>query len=190
MIFTIAGVEYEDQRFEQAEWPTAKAELKLPFGQIPTLEVDGVVLCQTNAIARYLARKYHLAGKTELEHAQADMLVDYFGDVVKPMMQLFFEQDAAKKAEGMKKYVEEELPKSLTYLEAMLVANHGGDHYFVGSRLTWADLAFINLISWTASFGRIEKPLEKFPKLAALQHRVESEPKIAAWIAKRPKTEH
>jgi len=29
-----------------------------PFGQMPILEVDGVKLCQSNACARYLARKF------------------------------------------------------------------------------------------------------------------------------------
>ena len=29
-----------------------------PFGQIPTLDFDGVTLCQSYTIARYLARKF------------------------------------------------------------------------------------------------------------------------------------
>ena len=31
---------------------------KCPFGQIPLLEVDGVTLCQSMAILRFLARRY------------------------------------------------------------------------------------------------------------------------------------
>jgi len=189
LLFAAAGVEYEDHRIEQADWPTAKAALKLPFGQIPILEVDGVVLCQTNACTRYLARKFHMAGKTELEHAQADMIVDCFDDAIKPMMEFFSQKDEAKKAELKKKYVDEQLPGYLTHLQAILVANHGGDHYFVGTELTWADLTFLNVIGWMISFGGLENPLEKFPKLAALHHKVENLPKVAAWIAKRPKTQ-
>jgi len=30
----------------------------MPFGMLPILEVDGHVLCQSKAIARYLAHKY------------------------------------------------------------------------------------------------------------------------------------
>jgi len=37
-----------------------------------------------------------LAGKTELEHAQADMMVDCFEDVAKPMMAFIHEKDPAK----------------------------------------------------------------------------------------------
>jgi len=32
-------------------------------------------------------------------------------------------------------------------------------------------------------------PLGKYPKLKALKEKVEKLPKIAAWIAKRPKTD-
>ncbi len=53
-----------------------------PFGQVPILEVDGQVLAQSNAIARYLARKHGLAGKDEWEQAQADMYADNIHDLL------------------------------------------------------------------------------------------------------------
>ena len=48
----------------------------MKFGQVPKLEIDGKTLYQSIAITRFLARKYGLAGKTEFEEAQADMIVD------------------------------------------------------------------------------------------------------------------
>jgi len=36
--------------------------LEMPFGQVPVLEVDGKMLCQSHTIARYLARQHNLAG--------------------------------------------------------------------------------------------------------------------------------
>jgi hypothetical protein len=56
--------------------------LATPFGQVPILEVDGQVLAQSNAIARYLARKHGLAGKDEWEQAQADMYADNINDLL------------------------------------------------------------------------------------------------------------
>jgi len=187
LVFAAAGVEYQDIRVQRADWPgTHKAGS--PFGQLPILEVDGVKLCQSNACARYIARKYHLAGKTELEHAQADMIVDCMEDTIKPILKFFFEKDETKKTEMKKKFVDEELPASLTHLENILKTNHGGDKFFVGAELTWADLALLNTVGWTAMAGATE-PLAKFPKLAALYKKVEAVPKVAAWIAKRPKTD-
>jgi glutathione S-transferase len=185
-ILAAAEVEYEDFRIEKDQWPAMKAST--PFGQLPVLEVDGVQLGQTNACARYLARKFNLAGKTELDQARADMLVDCFGDSVGPLIALFTEKDEAKQAEIKKKYIEEQLPAYLTLLEALLTANHGGDKFFVGDELTWTDLVFLNHIDWMTLMCACD-PLANHSKLAALKVRVEALPKIAAWLEKRPKTE-
>ena len=52
------------------------SHIAMPAGQMPVLEVDGVQIGQSVAIARFLANKYNLAGNTPLEKAQADMMVD------------------------------------------------------------------------------------------------------------------
>jgi len=186
LLFAYQGQDYVDNRIKREDWSTHKPSA--PFGQVPILEVDGVKLCQSNSCARYLARKFNLAGKTELDQAKADMLVDCFDDSAKPIMMFFMEKDEAKKAEAKKKFVEEQLPASLALLEALLVANNGGDKFFVGTEVTWADIAFMNFVQWTAMGGAVN-PLTKFPKLTALDDRVKKIPKIAAWLEKRPKTE-
>jgi len=187
LIFASAGVEYEDVRFEKDQWPAMKAST--PFGQVPVLEVDGIKIGQTNACARYLARKFNLAGKSELDEARADMIVDCFGDTVGPIVTFFMEKDETKKAEMKKKYIDEQLPAYLTLLEGLLTANHGGDKFFVGDEMTWTDLTFLNYVDWMGHVCAID-PLSTHPKLAALKDRVEKLPKIAAWFEKRPKTEY
>jgi hypothetical protein len=68
-IFAVAGQEYEDFRFEREDWPKHKPNT--PFGQSPVLEVsDGshtTQIAQSAAIARYLANKFGLAGKNDIE---------------------------------------------------------------------------------------------------------------------------
>jgi len=185
LIFAAAGVEYEDVRIERDQWPAMKPET--PFGQLPVLEVDGVKLSQSNACSRYLARKFDLAGKTELDQARADMLIDCFVDSVEPLIAVFSAKDEVVKAEAKKKYVEEQLPAYLTLLEGLLATNHGGEKFFVGDELTWVDLAFINYVDWIVAV--CENPLANHPKLAALKERVEKLPRIAEWMGKRPKTD-
>ena len=51
------------------------------MGQILTLEYDGTVLCQSLTIARFLAKEFGLAGKNNLEQAQADMIIDAGNDL-------------------------------------------------------------------------------------------------------------
>ena len=53
----------------------------MPMGQLPVLEFDGQVLCQSLTIARFLAKEFGLAGKTNLEQAQADMVIDTGNDL-------------------------------------------------------------------------------------------------------------
>lgn len=90
--------------------------------------------------------------------------------------------------ELQKKFVEEQLPAFLTNLDKILKSNKGGDGFFVGDGLTWADLAFLSIAGWIKMSGG-EAVAEKHPKLKALKARVEALPKIAAWIAKRPVTD-
>jgi len=187
LLFKLAGVEFEDFRIELNQFsPEIKAQT--PFGQLPVLEVDGVKLCESNACARYLARKFNLAGKTELDQARADMIIDCFEDIIKPMVAFFHSTDEEIKAKGKKIYVEEQMPAFLTMLEALLKENHGGDKFFVGDELTWVDLQFLAFNKWISHTG-VENPLANFPKLEALKTRVESIPKIAEWLAIRPKTD-
>ena len=57
LILAEAGVDYEDCRLERDEWAQLKESSFAPFGQLPVLEVDGVVVAQSNSISRLLARR-------------------------------------------------------------------------------------------------------------------------------------
>jgi len=186
LLFAAAGVPYEDIRVERSRWPDLKAST--PFGQMPVLEVDGVKLCQSKAIARYLAGEFGFAGETALDKARADMIIDCGEDVLKHTITFFHEKDEAKQTELKDKFVKETLPEALRSFEKLLKENKGGDSYFVGDKMTWADIGFADLCSWFTSLG-IEIPFGEAPKLKALKERVESEPKIAEWIKKRPVTQ-
>lgn len=187
LLFAVAGVQYEDIRIEKDAWPQLKPTT--PFGQLPVLEVDGITLAQSNAIARLLARRFNLAGKTELDVAHVDMVVDCLEDTLTPALGFFHEADEARKAELQKKYLESQLPGFLENLEKLLKQNHDGDGYFVGDELTWADLAFLSIVSILKMVGAVD-PTSKYPKLDALHKRVEQHPKVAEWLAKRPQTNY
>ena len=48
---------------------------------LPILEVDGQPVCQSMAIARYLANEFGLAGKDNWEKLKCDELVDTLSDL-------------------------------------------------------------------------------------------------------------
>ena len=58
----------------------------LPYGQLPVLEVDGVDICQSMAIARFLANEFGLSGNSSLVKAQIDEVVDVINDVQNAMV--------------------------------------------------------------------------------------------------------
>merc|ERR1712127_878081 len=76
LILAQAGAEYEEVRIPWGGFTPSEEWLKVkpsvPMGQVPFMEVDGKMICQSMAIARYCAKKYGLAGATDLEAALAD----------------------------------------------------------------------------------------------------------------------
>ena len=101
LILAFAGKDYEDRRISFGkttirmiiiltdlilidDMPSIKPSL--PYGQVPVLEVDGVNICQSMAIARFLANEYGLTGNSSLVKAQIDEVVDVINDVQNAMV--------------------------------------------------------------------------------------------------------
>ncbi|CAH1781937.1 unnamed protein product [Owenia fusiformis] len=199
ILFALAGEEYEDVRlFPDLPWPSqegkdkwleTKSELGLPFGQVPVLDVDGKRLCQSNVIAKYLARQFGYAGKGDWEEARAEMISACVYDAFEKGRPCFMEQDPIKKAELLEKFLKDS-KEMMDNFRQILEENDGGSGFFVGDGITWADINFAVRIDQI--FDRIGENADTFlkdwPKLLALKQRVEKYPKIAEWIEKRPKT--
>ncbi|CAF1149721.1 unnamed protein product [Adineta steineri] len=184
LIFVVAGEKFEDVRYEHDQWPAHKAEM--PIGHIPVLEVDGVQLPQSAAIARFLAKQFHLAGKDNFEQAKVDAVVDTLYDTLNAFLPSLLEQDPVKKEELTKKFFSEQLPKHLQNLETLGKLYGNGGHFFVGKQLTWADLLFYN---FGQTFIEAEADcLSSFSWLKQNRAEVEKQPKIVEYLKNRPKT--
>jgi glutathione S-transferase len=94
------------------------------------------------------------------------------------------ESDEAKKAELQRKLAEETVPVQMAIFESRLAKTGSG--YLVPSGLTFADLYLTLVIDWLGD--KKEAALANFPHLKQLTHNVNTHPKIAAWIARRPVT--
>ncbi|MXQ81649.1 hematopoietic prostaglandin D synthase isoform X1 [Bos indicus] len=177
-IFAYLDIKYEDHRIEQADWPEIKSTL--PFGKIPILEVDGLNLHQSLAIARYLTRNTDLAGKTELEQCQVDAIVDTLDD----FMSRF---PWAEKRQDIKNQIFKELltcdaPPLLQNLDTYL----GENEWLIGDSVTWADF-YWEICSTTLLVFKSDL-LDIHPRLVTLRKKVQSIPAIADWILRRPQT--
>nr|XP_055169246.1 hematopoietic prostaglandin D synthase isoform X1 [Nyctereutes procyonoides] len=177
-IFAYLDIKYEDHRIEQTDWPEVKSTL--PFGKIPILEVDGLNLHQSLAIARYMTKNTDLAGKTELEQCQVDAIVDTLDD----FMSRF---PWAEKNQDIKDRMFNELltydgPHLLQDLDTYL----GEKEWLIGDSVTWADF-YWEICSTTLL---VFKPdlLDIHPRLVTLRKKVQAIPAIADWIQRRPQT--
>ncbi|XP_077999269.1 hematopoietic prostaglandin D synthase-like [Glandiceps talaboti] len=190
LLFAAAGVDYEDVRIATENWPSEKTSGKFPFGQMPILEVDGITIAQSYAIARFLANEFGFAGESNLDKAKVDMIADAIEDLGNAMGKMYFEKDEAKKAELYKDLVTKKIPSNLAALEKILTENRGGSGYLVGNKLTWADLAFLAHTDYY--FGEPLKQaglMNPHSKLIALRERLLVEPKLRRWLNTRPRTD-
>jgi len=183
VIFAYAGEKYEDIRYEFPEFPAIKPTL--PFLQLPVLEIDGVRLTQSHTIARYLARKFNIAGKNDLEAAQADAYIDLIYDILDAVKPVHYETDPEKKKELMVNLVAEKIIPTLAIVEKQLKAN--GSQYLVGSSLTWADIAMYTYL--TTMVGMMGPTiLARCIHLKMLVNRVGNIPNIKKYVDRRPET--
>nr|QVK45606.1 glutathione S transferase [Brachionus paranguensis] len=187
LIFAAAGQQYEDVRFEREQWPEYKP--KSPLGQAPYLEVieNGKTfqLAQSLTIARYLARKFDLAGKGPEEQSEAEMYADQVLDLLNEMVKIHFEKDETRKAELSKKLFGETIQNTLKAFESKIAKNGSG--YLVSSGLTWADIFLADFLGWLGD--KKDALISQFPAVKALDEKILNHPKISEWIAKRPKSD-
>jgi len=182
IILSYAGVTFEDVRIQQEDWPPIKKDFK--YGTVPELHdlETGEKFYQSFSIARYLAKKYDLAGQNIAEATVCDEYADAIKDLLKDVEPMWTADDA-QKAEIIKKVLTESGPKLFPVLTADLKAN--GGTYLVGNGLTWAD---IMVAHFTELFeGFVDKSLlDNYPSIKSHQQRVFNIPKIKEYISKRP----
>jgi len=149
-----------------------------PFGQLPRLIDGNLSLVQSYAISRHLARKYNLYGKTLEEHAIVDMIADAGEDLRTPYYDAIYtsgDYDAQ-----VKRYERIGL-ELFGRLEYLLSKNNGGNGYFVGNDVTYADFIIFEMLDISPKM--LPHILDGFPLLKAFHGRVAARPKIAAYIA-------
>lgn len=131
-----------------------------------------------------MAKKFNLAGTTDLEQAQVDSYADQVVDFMNEIVKAHFESDAAKKKELDEKLESEVIPRHLKIFETRLAGT--GNGRVAASGETYADYAIVAVLEW---FGdKRAGLLEQFPHLKSLDEKVRSNPGIAAYISKRPTT--
>ena len=184
LVLHMAGIAFEDQRIAGKDWPSFRDST--PFLAMPTLEVDGKVVSQSNSINRYVGKLSGLYPKDDWQAFLCDEVMDAAEDISTQIAQTIdLPADAKKKAR--EELTAGPLTRYLEQFQARLKA--AGGEYFADKRLTVADLKVFMLIRWLRSgaLDHIPKDLvdRVSPMLVEHFERTASHPKIVEYYKRR-----
>jgi len=184
LALTVGGVAFEDHRIAGKDWPAFRD--KTPFFAMPTLEVDGKVVSQSNSINRYVGKLTSLYPKDDWQALLCDEIMDAAEDIATRVAQTMdLPEDAKKKAR--EELVAGRITRYLEQFQERLAA--AGGEYFADKRLTVADLKIFMWIRWLRSGVLDYIPKDLVDRVAPLlvQHfeRVASHPRVAEYYKRR-----
>eukprot|EP01096_Ripella_sp_DP13-Kostka_P003750 TRINITY_DN155_c0_g1_i1.p1 TRINITY_DN155_c0_g1~~TRINITY_DN155_c0_g1_i1.p1 ORF type:complete len:240 (-),score=105.75 TRINITY_DN155_c0_g1_i1:30-689(-) len=182
LLLAHVGAEYENieyscgpaPEFSRDSWMSVKDTLGLDFPNLPYLIDGDVKLTQSNAILRYLARKFGLEGETEEERVRIDLMAEEAMDFRNAVVRLSYNPNFEHLKDA---HINEYLPKLFTGLEKFL----GERPFFAGQKISFPDFVLYELLDQ----NKCMEPtvLDNFPKLQAFTQRIEALPNIAAYMS-------
>jgi glutathione S-transferase len=179
-----AGIPFDDRRLNFQEFGETRESFR--FNCVPILEIDGVEVTQSNALARYAGKLAGLYPDDPIQALYCDEAMgaveDATSHIARTMRMQGDELRAARTA-----LVEGWLSVYLKGLGELL--KRGGGKYFANGRLTVADLKVAGLTGWL-SHGALDHIPEDLvqrvaPVLVEHAARIMQEPKVAAYYASR-----
>ena len=187
----ISNIPFEDVRISREEFinmiktgylPNGK---KVPFHQLPVIEIDGEIIGQTGAIARYCGKISNLYSNDNINAAKIDQIIDAATDITNLVSPTIREKDEQKKIEDRLLLKNKLLPRWFRYLENIL--SESTSDWFVENKMTIADIAMWRLLGWLIS-GIIDgiptTIVDSYPKLKNIHTNVHHHPKVQEWMIK------
>lgn len=157
LIFSYGDIPFENRTISLYEYKQMRDSGKLPFEQLPTLEVGNTMIGQSCAIARYAAQEAGIYPLDRVQAASSDMVVDAWRDLLDLLYGCYVDRivengqllmkmrQASLRVERLDEYFTVTVPMHLSRFEQMILDNQGSP-FLVGSSLTWADLAVFDIL--------------------------------------------
>jgi len=171
---TLAGgkVDYEDVRVPRDQWPELKK--KMPFGQMPVMEIDGTMIAQSGALLTYAAKVAGLYPEDPLEAAHADQVVWFLEDTMALFKHTWAIQDLDEKIKARQEIVAGPLKEHLNTLSKMI----DGQLYVAGDKLSHGDIALFCTLSGMIKSGFLDGVpkdlLDEYPLLKDYRNHIAS----------------
>ncbi|ETW06445.1 hypothetical protein H310_02701 [Aphanomyces invadans] len=190
LALTIAGVPFEDDRVSWGQWPSIKTTV--PFHQLPVLHVDGQVLCQSHAIARYVGSLTGLYPEgNKLLACRVDEVSDYVEDIMRTIYATVHDKDPGNTKAMCTKLAAVTLPEMFGLLDARLADTGVNSPWFL-SGMTVADLDVYCMVAFIKSKFLDHLPVnlcDDYPKIMGIFKAVASHPAVIAWNKAHTKVE-
>ncbi|CAG9465723.1 unnamed protein product [Pedinophyceae sp. YPF-701] len=180
LALTVGGVPFEDERIKGDEFVSKKPGL--PFGSLPTMEVDGKLFAQSSAMLRYAGRLSGLYPEDPLEAFKVDMIVDGILDVQTPLSATFSIADPAEKLAARAKIVKEVIPRYVGALDRLIAAEPG--EFCANGKLSIADIFVYTAVNQMRSGMLDGVPADCMDGYAAVMkayNAVAAHPKVQEW---------
>jgi glutathione S-transferase len=178
----VAGVDFEDERISQADWPALKDST--PYGSLPVLEVPGHgAIAHANAILVLIGRQHGLHPSDPFDAARHEGMMQHVEDLrlrVGPTIRM---------AEPEKKSAREALVAD--YFPGWAAAAErnidAAGPFFAGTNIHVADFKLHMAVRWFAG-GKVDyipaTIFAAFPKLVRVHDAVRDDTRVRAWYAR------
>jgi glutathione S-transferase len=181
LALNLAGVDFEDVRVKDADWPAMKAQT--PYGGLPVLELPGrPPFAHSNAILVLIGRRHGLHPTDDYDAARHEGVMQHVEDLRAAMSPSLSMAGAEKKA------AREAL--AADYLPAWAAAvekNIATGPFFGGEKIHVADLKIYMAVRWFHGGAVDHVPATIFaayPKLMGVFDAVRNHPGVKSWYAK------
>ena len=188
----ISKIPFEDVRITKDEFREViltgklRNKIDIPFNQLPVLEIDGEIIGQTGAIARFCGKLSNLYPKNDFLASKVDQIIDTATDITNLISPTVREKNKIIKKEMREKLTNKLLPRWFNYLEKILQKEQNSI-WFVDNKMSIADIAIWRLLGWIKSGILDGVPINicnNFPKLNNIHNEVNRHPKIQEWMIK------
>lgn len=188
----LGNIEFEDIRISREEFRkvilTGKLNsgIEVPFNQLPVIEIDGKIIGQTGAIARYCGKLSGLYPQDNFLSAKVDQIIDTATDITNLVSPTIKEKDYLIKNEMRERLSKKLLPRWFNYLENLL-KKEINSKWFVDGKMSIADIAIWRLLGWLKS-GMLDgvptNICDSYVKLNNIHIEVGKNLKIQEWMLK------
>ncbi|KAF9933090.1 Glutathione S-transferase S1 [Linnemannia zychae] len=181
-------VKWSNERVVEDPWEAGK--IPTPFGVVPILRINSpdneeVIVAESMVIEQYLAKKFDLFGDNEWEDLTIRALYSNIHFFLERSLTKMTWVAPERRKRGLEIFLQHFLPEFISDHEMHLRAN-GSNGYYVGNRLSLADIHLANVIDHFSHLPvrhLIMPEFEKSELISKVRANVERHPAIAAWRA-------